>query len=335
MSFLVKVPFEISLTKAMRRVYHGTATRYGKASAYGLQRHILYSLPSLPQKLKWTNNMEESRISDHRQFHTSAKSTSAKDWNASQYLKFEEERTRPSRDLLSAVPLYSPKTIIDIGCGPGNSTAVLLAKFPHAHISGMDSSPNMIQKAKATLPGLEFTLADLNTYTPDQPVDLLFSNAVFQWLSKADRIGVIQRLIQSQSSGGVLAFQVPDNFTEPSHVLMRAVAAEGPWSTLLNELKPAREQFQTPEELYNQIKPLCSSVNLWQTHYQHVLDDHRAIVEWVSGTGLRPFIDPLPVDQRDGFIEAYLWRLKEAYPTLYDGKVLLRYPRLFMVAVRG
>jgi trans-aconitate 2-methyltransferase len=274
------------------------------------------------------------QIPDRRQFQTSAKLMSAKDWNASQYLKFEAERTRPSRDLLSAVPLQSPKTIIDIGCGPGNSTAVLLAQFPHAHVSGMDSSPNMIDKARATLPGVEFTLADLNTYTPDQPVDLLFSNAVFQWLSKADRIGVIQRLIQSQSSGGVFAFQVPDNFTEPSHVLMRAVAAQGPWATLLSELKPAREQFQTPEELYNHIKPLCSSLNLWQTHYQHVLDDHRAIVEWVSGTGLRPFIDPLPQDQRDGFIEEYLQRLKEAYPTLYDGKILLRYPRLFMVAVR-
>jgi trans-aconitate 2-methyltransferase len=258
-----------------------------------------------------------------------------KDWSAAQYLKFEEERTRPSRDLLSQVPLKSPKRVVDLGCGPGNSTTVLAAQYPQSHITGMDSSPDMIEKARATLPGIEFTLDDLNSYTPNEPVDLFFSNAVFQWLSYVDRIKVIMKLIQTQPSGGVSAFQVPDNFMEPSHEAMRSLAAEGPWAATLSRLQPAREAFQSPQELYDQIKPLCSSVNLWHTHYHHVLDGHEALVEWVKGTGLRPFIDPLSTEEREGFLKAYLERLKKIYPSSYDGKVLLRYPRLFMVAIRA
>jgi len=257
-----------------------------------------------------------------------------KDWSAAQYLKFNAERTRPSRDLLSQVPLSSPGRIVDLGCGPGNSTEVLVAHYPHSHISGMDSSPDMIAKAKGTLPEIEFTLDDLSTYRSKEPVDLFFSNAVFQWIPAADRIRIVTDLLQTQPSGGVFAFQVPDNFTEPSHEAMRAVAADGPWASLLDRLKPAREPFQSPQQLYDEIGPFCSSVNIWHTYYQHVLDSHEAIVEWVKGTGLRPFIDPLSKEERDSFLARYLERLKQIYPVSHDGKVLLRYPRLFLVAVR-
>lgn len=260
----------------------------------------------------------------------------AKDWSATQYLKFENERTRPSRDLIAQIPLTAPKRVIDLGCGPGNSTAVLAERYPHAHLTGMDSSPDMIEKARKTLPNVDFFLDDLLSFQPQEPVDLFFSNAVFQWLSFADRIKVITRLIQSQPPGGVFAFQVPDNFDQPSHVAMReTAAADGPWTETLRPLKPARDPFQTPEELYNAIKPLCSTVNLWHTHYHHVLENHEAVVEWVKGTGLRPFIDPLKQEDKQAFLEDYLQRLKDAYPSMNDGKVLFRFPRLFMVAVRA
>lgn len=257
-----------------------------------------------------------------------------KDWSAAQYLKFNAERTRPSRDLLGQVPLGAPKQVVDLGCGPGNSTEVLVSHYPESAVVGMDSSPDMIAKAKATLPDVEFTLADLATYKPDGPVDLFFSNAVFQWLPSDDRLRVIKTLFETQASGGVFAFQVPDNFNEPSHEAMRAVAASGPWAGTLERLQPAREVFQSPQELYNELSPLASSVNIWHTYYQHVLENHEAVVEWVKGTGLRPFIDPLAPEERAQFLDEYLKRVKQLYSTSHDGKVLLRYPRLFLVAVR-
>lgn len=263
------------------------------------------------------------------------RAANTKDWSAAQYLKFAEQRTRPSRDLLAQVPLASPKHIIDIGCGPGNSTEVLAKQWPDAQISGIDSSPNMIETARKALPNLQFAVADLADYTPEGPVDLLFSNAVYQWINFEDRIPIMKRLIESLKPGGVFAFQVPDNYTEKSHEAMRTVAENGPWSATLSSLKPSLGPFQTPFELYNDLKPLCSSVDIWHTNYQHPLDGHEGIVEWVKGTGLRPFIDPLSAEQREGFLEAYLGKLKELYPSCNDGSVLLRYPRLFLVAVRA
>ncbi|BDD58729.1 hypothetical protein MAP00_003986 [Monascus purpureus] len=268
--------------------------------------------------------------------HSTVKMATTKDWSAEQYLKFNAERTRPSQDLLSQVS-STPNRIVDLGCGPGNSTAVLAARYPNAHITAIDSSPDMIKKAQFTVPHIKFAVEDLRTYrpSPDEPVDLFFSNAALHWLSSQERITVIKDLIETQPSGGVFAFQVPDNFDEPSHLAMRQTAEDGPWATTLSSLNPAREVFQSPHELYNQLKPLCSAVNVWHTSYYHVLDNHDDIVEWVKGTGLRPFIDPLSAEERDGFLKAYLERLKRAYPVLNDGKVILRYPRLFVVATKA
>jgi trans-aconitate 2-methyltransferase len=265
-----------------------------------------------------------------------------KDWSADQYLKFAEERTRPARDLLAQVPLQSPKRVIDLGCGPGNSTAVLAEKYAQAHITGVDSSPDMIAKARKAMPNIDFSLADLNTYRPSEgageEIDLFFSNAVFQWLPPTDRVRIITNLIQTQRPGGVFAFQVPDNFTEPSHRAMRETAAEAGqlWSATLGGSSPGLPKFQSPNELYDALKPFCSSVNIWHTSYYHVLENHEAIVEWVKGTGLRPFLDPLSAEEKEAFLQAYLERLKNGYPeSSVDRTVLLKYPRLFVVAVRA
>ncbi|KAL4864923.1 hypothetical protein BDV12DRAFT_188574 [Aspergillus spectabilis] len=255
------------------------------------------------------------------------------DWSANQYLKFETERTRPSRDLLAQVPLKSPQRVVDLGCGPGNSTAVLLSQYPGARVTGMDSSPDMIKKARATLPEIDFSVDNLATYSAREPVDLFFSNAVFQWLPRGERLQVIKRLIEAQPSGGVFAFQVPDNLTEPSHVAMRETAADGPWADTLDTA--GRDGFQSPQEIYDELKPVCADVNVWHTHYYHSLEGHEAVVEWVKGTGLRPFIDPLPPADKASFLKAYLGRLEKLYPKSIDGRVLLRYPRLFVVAVRN
>lgn len=256
----------------------------------------------------------------------------AKDWSSAQYLKFEDERTQPARDLLARVPLQAPKRIVDLGCGPGNSTAVIESRYPKAELVGMDSSPDMIRKAKSTLPHINFTVDNLDSYSPQGPVDLFYSNAVFQWLGREQRINVIKRLMETQPSGGVFAFQVPDNLDQPSHVLMRETAENGPWAEKLGSV--GRDTFQLPREIYDSLKPISSRVDIFHTSYYHSLENHEAIVEWVKGTGLRPYVDPLNPEEKEGFLNEYLRRLREAYPSCVDGRVLLPYPRLFVVAVK-
>ncbi|KAJ3498813.1 hypothetical protein NLG97_g827 [Lecanicillium saksenae] len=265
----------------------------------------------------------------------------AKDWSATQYLKFEEQRTRPARDLLAQVPLTSPRRIVDLGCGPGNSTALLAAKYPEAAVSGVDSSPNMISKAQEALlaadhhRALDFSVGDLREYRATQPMDLIFSNATFQWLGTNERIKAMRHLIEeSLSPGGVLAIQIPDNLDEPSHALMRDTAASGPWAETLAASGPGRTRIQSVQELYDQLIPYCSSLDIWHTVYQHPLDSHGSIVEWLKGTALRAFIDPLADHEREDFLAAYLARIKEAYPASNNGRVLLRFPRLFLVATK-
>lgn len=256
----------------------------------------------------------------------------AHDWNATQYLKFKYERTQPARDLLARVPLQAPRRIVDLGCGPGNSTAVLEARFPNAQLTGIDSSPDMIRKARSTLPHREFAVDDLVSYKPPDGVDLFFSNAVMQWLNKDVRFEVVKRFMQTQSSGGVFALQVPDNLSEPSHVLMRETASMGPWASKLASV--GRDSFQSPQEIYNLLIPLCSKVDIFHTSYYHALENHEAIIEWVKGTGLRPYTDPLEAQEKEAFLAEYLKRLQGTYPVSQDGRVLLRYPRLFVVAVK-
>jgi trans-aconitate 2-methyltransferase len=254
------------------------------------------------------------------------------DWNAQQYLKFEDQRSRPARDLLAQVPLAQARKIYDLGCGPGNSTQLLVERFPDAEVIGVDSSPDMLRQARERLPNGSFMQADLNDWSAPEDADLLFSNATFQWVP--DHLAVLQRLLKGLKPGGVLAVQMPDNLDEPSHVWMREVAREEPWSQFLPANPRDRVDLPSVHDYYDQLKPICSRVDIWHTFYQHPLDGPEAIVEWVKGTGLRPFIDPLSPEHRQAFLKAYTARIAAAYPAQYDGKVLLRFPRLFMVLTR-
>lgn len=301
-----------------------------------IPRHLLTRQNIVLQRVQCPSTLQvAAKLPQYRHFALTPRTLQTSDWNSAQYLKFGDQRTIPVRDLLAKVPLTAPKRVIDLGCGPGNSTAVLKERYPHAEITGMDSSTDMLDKARITLPDLDFIQADLGSYQPEQPADLLFSNAVFHWLPTQQRMPIMQRLLEKQVPGGVLAIQVPDNADEPSHTMMRGTARQGPWKAELGKRKPALSRFLTPHKLYNALKPLCSSVDIWKINYFHVLEDHRAIVEWVRGTGLRPFLDPLPNHQRERFLQIYHEKLQRAYAPLEDGKVMLRYPRLFIVAVRA
>jgi trans-aconitate 2-methyltransferase len=252
------------------------------------------------------------------------------DWSSEQYLKFADERTRAARDLLAHVPLQDPRRIFDLGCGPGNSTELLAARYPQADITGVDSSPDMLKAARNRLPALRFIQGDLATWTPENPCELLFANAVFQWVP--DHLGVFQRLAGQLDPGGVLAVQMPDNLGEPVHALMRVTAAEGPWASLM--ANTARDELPAANEYYDVLRSSVSKVDIWRTIYHHPLEGARGIVEWMKGTGLRPFLAKLTPNEQSAFIESYTKRIAAVYPLRADGKVLLAFPRLFIVAIR-
>ena len=252
------------------------------------------------------------------------------DWSPSTYLKFEDERTRPARDLLAQVPLSRVAKAVDMGCGPGNSTELIGERYPEAVLWGLDTSPAMLEQASKRVPGARFGEADAESWVPDAETDLVFANAIYQWVP--DHLRQLPRVLAALRPGGVLAVQMPDNVDEPSHVAMREVAANGPWAERLQGV--ARSALPSVGAYYDALRPFASRVDIWHTIYNHILMDAAAIVEWVKGTGLRPFIDPLPAEERQAFLAAYLEKIAAAYPPAADGRVLLRFPRLFIVAQR-
>ncbi|KAA0123114.1 trans-aconitate 2-methyltransferase [Methylobacterium sp. P1-11] len=254
------------------------------------------------------------------------------DWNPALYTRFEDERTRPAAELLARVPLDAPLLAVDLGCGPGNSTALIAARFPDAEVIGLDTSPAMLESARARLPGLAFALADAATWIPERAPDLIYANAVLQWLP--DHASLLPRLFGLLAPDGVLAVQMPDNLAEPTHRLMREVAGVGSWAAAIGDPAVAGRlgRMLEPAAYYDLLAPHAAEVDVWRTAYHHRMADAAAIVEWVSATGLRPFLDPLDAEERAGFLAAYTAEIEAAYPPRSDGRRLLAFPRVFIVA---
>jgi trans-aconitate 2-methyltransferase len=253
-------------------------------------------------------------------------------WSAAQYVKFEQERTRPVHDLVARIPNAEVLSAGDIGCGPGNSTEVLRERYPSAQIIGVDSSPDMIKAARARLPDIVFEVADIREWRPNAPLDVILANAVLQWIP--DHQTLFPALIAKLGPGGALATQMPDNLDERSHRLMGEVAGDGPWAAKLKDAAAARAERHLANWYFRLLRSHARHVDIWRTTYFHPLAGARAIVEWLKGTGLRPFLDPLDESEREAFLARYEEAIAKAYPAEPDGTVLLPFPRLFVVAAR-
>lgn len=254
-------------------------------------------------------------------------------WNPTLYRRFEDERTRPAAELLARVRLDPARTVFDLGCGPGNATELLAQRWPQAQLVGVDNSATMLASARQRLPACRFVaadVADLSAWLGDTPPDLLYSNATLQWLG--DHEALFPRLFRALAPGGVLAVQMPDNLDQPSHRLMREMAALPRFAAQLPQADQARTRLLPIGQYYDLLAAQADEVEVWHTVYQHRMDGPAAIVDWLRATGLKPYTDPLPTDERAAFLAAYEAAIAQAYPPRADGRRLLAFPRLFLVA---
>jgi trans-aconitate 2-methyltransferase len=253
------------------------------------------------------------------------------DWNPVLYARFEDERTRPAAELLARVPLQQAAHVVDLGCGPGNSTELLARRFVAAHIVGTDNSQAMLAAARQRLPALTFEHSDIATWTPATPVDLVYANASLQWVG--DHACLFPHLLAALAPGGVLAVQMPDNLDEPSHVLMRETAADPRFAPHIGAADKLRARVLSASGYYD-LLAAQADIDVWRTTYYHRMADAAAIVQWLRATGLKPFLDALTPELQTLFLAAYENRIHAAYPALADGQRLLAFPRLFIVARR-
>jgi trans-aconitate 2-methyltransferase len=249
-------------------------------------------------------------------------------WDPKHYLSFAGERTRPAAELVSRIDCAAPRRVIDLGCGPGNSTALVAERWPDAKLEGLDSSPEMIASAKDSGVCADFYEADIASWRATAPYDVIVSNATLQWLENHHEL--LPRLIGFVARGGTFAFQVPCNLDAPSHTLMRAVAEDGPWASTLRHVRGIN--VLSADAYYEILVPHAKSLDIWETEYLHVLDGDDPVYRWVAATGLRPYAQALSGDEREQFLSAYRARLRDAYPMRADGKTLFPFKRLFVVA---
>ena len=248
-------------------------------------------------------------------------------WNPDQYLRFADHRTRPGIELLSRIPDIDARRIVDLGCGTGHLTAMLQERWPHADVIGIDSSVEMIERADHDHPDMTWIIGDAATWEPDQPVDLIFSNATLHWLDNHESL--FSRFRSLVRSGSVIAVQMPDNWNAPTHRVPAEILDEGDWPEAARAAL-MRDRLSRPEEYARWLQP--ADVDLWRTTYYQRLTGDDPVWGWVTGSVLRPVLVALDQPDRDRFAESCRARYQEAYPVDSDGTTTLPFSRLFMVA---
>lgn len=253
------------------------------------------------------------------------------DWNPAQYLRYGNERLRPALDLLAKVQIDNPGVVYDLGCGTGTITALLKERWPAAHVTGVDSSESMLERTQELGGDVEWQHSDLNTWTPGEPPDLLYSNAALHWLD--DHETLFPKLLGYLKPGGVLAVQIPNNFGEPSHTSISAAVREGHWE---ERLAPYQREHPVSEPAfyYDLLSANAAALDMWETTYMHILEGENPVVEWTKGTMVPPLLAQLDEAEGAAFMADYQRRVAAAYPHRPDGKTVFPFRRLFMIAVK-
>ena len=252
-------------------------------------------------------------------------------WSPSQYLRFSDHRVRPGLELLARIPDIDPGVVFDLGCGTGNLTDEIARRWPEARVVGVDNSEEMIIRATEDHPDMEFERGDIETWTPEDEVDLIFSNATLHWLDHHGRL--FPRLFDFLRPGGVLAVQMPNNWSAPTHTVPKSVLDQPRWSAAVRHLLLI-DRVDTPSEYRRWLIDAAESIDIWQTTYYQELTGPDPVWEWTAGSLLRPILAALEGPDLDDFTESVKSGYRTAYPPDHTGTVLLPFRRLFLIAVR-
>ena len=253
-------------------------------------------------------------------------------WDAQQYLKFKKYRTQPAVDLANTILADKPLKAVDIGCGPGNSTAVLQKRFPSAVITGVDNSADMLETAQKNCPDCHFIYCDIanELHTLEKDYDIVFSNACIQWVPNHPQL--LEQMIGLLKNGGTLAVQIPLQQEQPMHRIIRKLAQSKFWSPYFSVV---RDFFiLTPGEYFDLLSELTDDFTIWKTTYCHQMNSYEELIEWYRGTGLRPYLAALPKELRADFENQLKEKIRQVYPQQKNGKIMFEFPRLFFLAIR-
>lgn len=245
-------------------------------------------------------------------------------WDPTKYLAFADHRSRPFHELVARISATEPRRVVDLGCGPGNLTETLAPRWPDAVIEAFDSSPEMVEAARAR--GLDARIADATTWSPAPDTDVVITNAVLQWIPTHPDL--LRRWAAELPTGAWLAMQVPGNFQSPSHTLVRA-QIERSWSALSDVLRDHTPVLDPAG--YADLLDGCE-VDAWETTYLQRLEGPDAVLEWISGTALRPVRARLDDESWTAFRAELAPKLRQAYPQRPDGTTWFPFRRVFAVA---
>lgn len=252
------------------------------------------------------------------------------EWSAAQYSKFKRERTIPAFDLANSIKYENPNSVLDIGCGTGNSTAVLAKKFPEAKITGADNSDDMLAAARKENPDIEFIKLDAETELDSikNRYDIVFSNACIQWIPNHRRL--LKNLFSLLNDGGILAVQIPLQSKHPVHSIMKSLSKSEKWKSKLRVERMYNNLSEN--EYYDVLSELTDNFRIWETTYFHSMPSYESIIEWYKGTGLRPYLEQLSADDQKAYSNDVMQCLRDTYPIQKNGEIIFRFPRLFFLA---
>lgn len=252
------------------------------------------------------------------------------DWSAVQYSKFKYERTVPTIDLVNSIECRNVKSVLDVGCGIGNSTSVLAKKFPEAKIIGIDNSDDMIASARKENPNIEFRKLDAEKEIAEikERYDVVFSNACIQWIPNHRKL--LKDMFSLLNAGGVLAVQIPLQSKHPVHGIMKSLARSEKWRDKIHTERVYNNLSE--EEYYDVLAELTKNFRIWETVYFHSMPSYESIAEWYKGTGLKPYLEQLTEKDKEDFLNDFLQGVKKTYPVQKNGEIIFRFPRLFFIA---